>query len=317
MGTDTIVLAHLSDVHLAPVEGFTPATWGVKRTLGWINWHSKRRFVHTRFALDAIVADVHAQNPDHILVSGDLVNIGLPREYEAACDWLLTLGASETVSVVPGNHDAYVAGDARRGISLWRDYMTGWPATQSGEADQAECHGVAFPYVRRVGHVAVIGVNSGVPSKTAIGEVGPKQLARLAHDLERLGQAGLVRVVMIHHPPVPGLATPGRALIDRVALAAVLERHGAELVVHGHNHTLSSVVRGGVRVEGVGSASAARAQRHQPLACYNLIRIRGQGPGAAIQIETRGIAQDGGPLKTIALRTLPLQTNAQILPTGT
>ena len=54
MGTETTVLAHLSDVHLSPVEGFTPSTWGVKRTLGWINWHSKRRFIHTRAALDAI-----------------------------------------------------------------------------------------------------------------------------------------------------------------------------------------------------------------------------------------------------------------------
>lgn len=310
------MLAHLSDVHLPPVHGFTPSTWGVKRTLGWINWHSKRRFIHTRAALDAIIADVLAQRPGHILVSGDLVNIGLPREYVAARDWLFTLGTPEQVSVVPGNHDAYVAGDARRGISLWRDYMTDHPYEPADQVGRAECFGVPFPFVRRVGQVAIIGVNSGVPSKTAIGEVGPRQIARLAQELARLGQAGLVRVVMIHHPPVPGLATPGRALVDRVALARVLERHGAELVVHGHNHTLSSVVRGGIRVEGVGSASAGRAQRHQPLACYNLIRIHGQGADAGIEIVTRGIARPDGPVETVAVRTLPLQTTAPIFSAG-
>jgi 3',5'-cyclic AMP phosphodiesterase CpdA len=167
-----------------------------------------------------------------------------------------------------------------------------------------------------VGPVAVIGVNSGVPSKTAIGQVGPDQMARLAQELDRLGKADVVRLVMIHHPPVPGLATPGRSLVDRAALAKVLAQHGAELVVHGHNHTLTSVVRGGIRVEGVGSASAARAQGHQPLACYNLIRIRGRGALAEIEIETRGLSMPDGHVKRIAVRTLPLQTGAEILKTG-
>lgn len=316
MAQEPITIAHLSDVHLPPMRGFTPASWTVKRTLGWINWHSKRRFIHSRAGLDKIVADVHAHVPDHILVSGDLVNIGLPREYVAAYEWLQELGAPDRVSVVPGNHDAYVAADARRGISSWRAYMADDTSDRSPEIGRTDCHGVLFPFVRRVGPVAVIGVNSGVPSKTAIGQVGPDQMTRLAQELDRLGKANAVRLVMIHHPPVPGLATPGRSLVDRAALAKVLEKHGAELVVHGHNHTLTSVVRGGVRVEGVGSASAARAQGHQPLACYNLIRIRGRGVSAGIEIETRGLSMPDGHVKRIAVRTLPLQTVVEILKTG-
>ena len=42
--------------------------------------------------------------------------------------------------------------------------------------------------------------------------------------------------VLIHHPPLPGQAKRFRGLEDAAGLEAVLSRHGAELVMHGHNH---------------------------------------------------------------------------------
>ncbi|WP_457825368.1 hypothetical protein, partial [Staphylococcus aureus] len=74
--TDAVRFAWLSDVHL-PLAGFPLRYWNLKRVLGWLNWQRKRRFIHTREALDLIVADMKAQKPDHILVSGDLINLGL------------------------------------------------------------------------------------------------------------------------------------------------------------------------------------------------------------------------------------------------
>lgn len=298
--SDIVRLAHVSDVHL-PLPGGLPARYlNVKRTLGWLNWQRKRRFVHTREAVDAIVADIKVQAPDHVLVSGDLVNIGLPGEYAAARDWLVALGAADRVSVVPGNHDAYVTAEAGPGIALWSQYMA------------SDAYGLGlglaagFPYVRRVGHVVVVGVNSGVATRpgSAVGEVGAEQLARLGDVLARLGEAGLVRLVMIHHPPVPGLADKSRRLLDEAALAEVLAQNGAELVVHGHNHVMSSVRHGSIAVEGVASASAMRAHGREPLARYNLISVaRGVG-GETIRIETRGLVEAGGPVTRIAMRTL-------------
>lgn len=305
--TQTVTLAHLSDVHLAPVAGFEPRYWTMKRTMGWLNWQRKRRFVHTQPALDAIVADIKSQAPDHVLVSGDLINIGLPAEYAAARTWLQSLGSPDRVSLVPGNHDAYVAQEARAGLSAWAPYMTSDAYGRSLGISAEQNLDAAFPYVRRIGRVAIVGVNSGVATRpgSAEGYVGPAQLARLSARLETLGQAGLLRVIMIHHPPVPGLATAGRALRDAAALAAILAHSGAELVVHGHNHTLTQTMHAGSAILGVGSASAARRLGCEPLACYHLIRVADRGDHTRIEIETRGIAAPGGPVASLALRALP------------
>ena len=154
---ETITIAHLSDVHLPPVAGFWPRHWNVKRTLGWLNWQRKRRFIHSRAALDAIVADAKAQRPDHILVSGDLINIGLPAEYEAALEWLRTVGPPDRVSVVPGNHDIYVPMASDPGVARWMPYRAG----EGGDT--------GFPYVRRIGCVGMSVWNcSSTPSSSAM-----------------------------------------------------------------------------------------------------------------------------------------------------
>jgi hypothetical protein len=121
--------------------------------------------------------------------------------------------------------------------------------------------------------------------------------------LEATKKAGLVRLVMLHHPPVPGLATGGRGLRDSVDFARLLERYGADLVVHGHNHQMMASSHAGVAIEGVGSASAARAHGDEPLARYNLITVATRGNGREITIETRGASGSGQPIARIASRT--------------
>ncbi len=302
----TVTLAHLSDIHLPPVAGFWPRSWNIKRTLGWLNWQRKRRFVHKPFALEAIVADMAAHAPDHILVSGDLVNIGLPAEYARAAAWLAALGPADCVSVVPGNHDAYVTGDAERGIGLWSRHMANDAFGRSLRVAGVPMMGAAFPFVRQVGPVAVIGVCSGVPTRpgSAQGEIGAAQMSEIAAALDATQQAGLVRLVMIHHPPVPGLAHRGRDLRDAPAFAELLVRHGAELIVHGHNHRMMASLRAGTAIEGVASASAALALGHEPLARYNLIRVALRDGETTISIETRGVRIGGSPVVSIASREI-------------
>lgn len=309
--TQTIRLAHLSDVHL-PFHGGTG--WrhlNIKRTLGWLNWLRKRQFVHRWQALEAMAADVKAQAPDHILVSGDLVNIGLPREYDAALEWLNVLGSPDKVSLVPGNHDAYVMAEAREGIRLWAQYMesdafglTLAAYARAGALGEARDLREAFPYVRRVGPVAIIGLNSGVATRpgSAIGELGVGQLERLRKLLAALREMGLFRLVMIHHPPLVSLAPADRALRDAGSLEAILREEGAGLVIHGHNHVMSSAGHGGVRVEGVASASAWRTYKSEPRARYNLISIcpSGDAGGFHIEIETRGLGMAGATVERIA-----------------
>lgn len=293
---DATVIAHISDLHLTPLSGFTPRHWNVKRTLGLLNWHRGRRRVHRREVVDMLVEDMRVSAPHHVAVSGDLCNIGLPGEYEAALGWLQALGPPEGVSVVPGNHDIYTRLSRHDGVELWRDYMRSdaFGATLDTPAPESPTRG--FPYVRRIGKVALIGVNSGIETRPFVsaGEVGGEQRAHLARLLDALRGSGLARVVMIHHPPLAGQAPPSRGLTDARDVDAVLARHGAELVIHGHNHRDTLVWSDGpgarIPVLGIASGSAGRRHRDEPLGRYNLIRVRPAGNRWHLEIVGRGLA---------------------------
>jgi 3',5'-cyclic AMP phosphodiesterase CpdA len=300
-----LTIAQLTDVHLGPIRGFTPRYWNLKRLTGYINWQSKRRNAYRRDVLDRLVADLRQQAPDHIVVTGDLANIGLPQELIQGLDWLQSLGKPDAVSVIPGNHDIY--GRLRRdpGTDRWAAYMSSNPA---GAAWTDNSGGEPFPYVRLFGQVALVGVNSAIvtPPLIAWGEVGAAQRERLGRLLDKLGQAQLFRLVLIHHPPLPGQAKLARGLRDAAALEKVLTQHGAELVIHGHNHLNSLVWRhsasGPLPVIGAPSASLGRPYRHEPLARYNLYRIA--GPPWRIELIGRGLAEPGSQVQELERRVL-------------
>ena len=85
------ILAHLSDIHLAPLPRPNPFELVSKRGLGYINWLRKRRRIHRPEMLAKIVADLKARKPDHIAVTGDLVNLSLTKEFAPACAWALAM----------------------------------------------------------------------------------------------------------------------------------------------------------------------------------------------------------------------------------
>jgi 3',5'-cyclic AMP phosphodiesterase CpdA len=130
----TFVLAHLSDPHLAPLPRPRIAELASKRLTGYFNWLRKRRAIHRSDVLATITGDLARARADHIAVTGDLVNIALPAEFEHARRWLEAVGAPTEVSLVPGNHDAYVAGadglGARR--TMQRRWAPPTPATATG-----------------------------------------------------------------------------------------------------------------------------------------------------------------------------------------
>lgn len=304
--SDTFTIAHLSDLHLGPLPPFGVRHWNLKRALGFANWHRKRRAAHLPAVAAALVADIQRLAPDHIAVTGDLINIGLPAEYEAALAWLEALGPTDRVSVVPGNHDIYVRLLRDAGVARWQGYMADDAATADGDS--------SFPYVRRRGRVALIGLNSAVPTRplVASGQLGEIQLTSLARILDELGREGLARVVMIHHPPLPGQASPRKALRDADALAGVLRRHGAELVLHGHNHRREVHRAMGpgadVPVVGVPSASLGAAHEGETLARYHLFGVMlGAGPPRVSMI-SRGLMQPGGPV--VEIERLDLDSEA-------
>jgi 3',5'-cyclic AMP phosphodiesterase CpdA len=224
-------IAHLTDLHATPARADLAALLG-KRFFGWLSWQLRRRYAHQERVLEALLADLHAQAPDQIVVTGDLTNVAGEEEFPAARAWLERLGPPARVSLVPGNHDAYVPVPAERGVALWSDYIDsdGLGARSPG----------GFPTLRVRGRLAMVGLCSAVPTPLfqAGGRVGAAQLERLEGLLARLGRDGLFRIVLIHHPPEAGVVSRRRELRDAAALRAVLARVGADLVLHGHTHRM-------------------------------------------------------------------------------
>ena len=289
----TFVLGHLSDPHLAPLPKPRLADLAGKRTLGFLNWRRKRHAIHRADVLARTVADLKAHAPDHIAVTGDLVNISLADEFAPARAFLETLGPPADVTLVPGNHDAYVRRAVGHPQAHWGDYMCGDDGAERSAGEPA------FPFVRRRGPLALIGLSSAVPTGPllATGRLGIDQLRRLAEILARLGREGVFRVVLIHHPPRSRRSDHFKRLVDGKALRAALARHGAELLIHGHDHVHSlqwlEGPRGRIPAVGVPSASAAPRGGEDDPAGYNLYCIDGT-PGAwRCEAISRGLVREG------------------------
>jgi 3',5'-cyclic AMP phosphodiesterase CpdA len=280
-------LAHLSDPHLPPLPTARLRDLAGKRALGYLNWTRHRHKYHRRDVLDALVADIQAQRPDHIAVTGDLVNLALEAEFAPAQAWLQGVGEPDQVSVIPGNHDAYVRATKHRFVRTFGDYLR-------GDVDGGET--ATFPFLRRRGPIALIGLSSAVPTPPlmATGRLGRAQLEALDRILSQLSAEQAFRVLLVHHP----LRSDSRIkrLTDSKALRALLGQHGVELILHGHDHIHSTMwfdgPNGKIPAIGVPSASAL-AHRHYPAAAYNLFSIEREGDAWRLAQSVRGFGDDG------------------------
>jgi 3',5'-cyclic AMP phosphodiesterase CpdA len=276
-------LAHLSDPHLPPMPEARLVDLAGKRAFGYLNWTRNRHKFHRREVLDALVADMRAQAPDHVAVTGDLVNLALDAEFASSLQWLQSVGAPDVVTVIPGNHDTYVRATRHCFAQVWKDYLAG---------DGTPADGARFPFQRRRGPLMLIGVSTAVPTPPlmATGRLGPAQLGELERMLAEISGEQMFRVLLIHHP----LRSESRIkrLTDAPDLLALLARHGVELILHGHDHVHSTIwiegPAGAIPVIGVPSASALAHDRY-PAAAYNLFSIVRDGAAWRCQQTVRAI----------------------------
>ena len=292
----SFIIAHLTDVHLGPLPRPQLAELRLKRLMGYVNWKRARERLSDMAALARLVADLKAQSPDHIAVTGDLVNIALPSEFRLAAKWMRTLGDPNDVSLTPGNHDAYV----RDAIPHLAEAFAPWT-----QGDASYAHGDAFPFVRVRGEVALIGLSTATPTGPlmATGRLGARQIDALAAILQQTGARDLARVILIHHPP---LARGGllRGLTDARAFEAAVSRYGAEAILHGHahkrmSHRLASAASrtegGSIPIIGAPSASAAASGARQR-ASYHLIGLARSGERWRVTARARGLELGGAEI---------------------
>jgi 3',5'-cyclic AMP phosphodiesterase CpdA len=292
----SFTIAHLTDVHLGPLPLPRLDEMRLKRFMGYVNWKRARERLSDMAALARLVADMRAHKPDHVAVTGDLVNIALPSEFRRAAEWMRTLGEPADVSFTPGNHDAYVR-DAMPHLAA---AFTPW--TQS---DAEYAHGETFPFVRVRGEVALIGLSTATPTAPlmATGRLGARQIEALAAILQQTGGRNLARVILIHHPPL-SRGGPLRGLTDARAFEAAVARFGAEAILHGHIHKrmINRLASPATRIEGgripiLGAPSASSASFDpRQRAAYHLVRIDRAGERWRIQVRARGLQLRGGEI---------------------
>ena len=301
-GKSMFRLAHLSDIHLGPLPAVAYRDLVSKRITGYINWRRNRASNLHEGVIDRVVADLKASSPDHIAVSGDLMNLALDGEIALARLWLEALGEPDHVSVVPGNHDAYVPGAIDKACAAWGPWM-------HGDGMPSPAKRGAFPFMRVRGRVAVIGVSSARATAPfmASGFFGEAQAKRLGRLLDEAGERGLCRIIMIHHPPVRGADPAHKRLLGIRRFQKVMRAHGAELVLHGHTHLPTTHRIGGrdgdIPVVGVAAAGQAPGGR-RPAGQYNLVEIDGEPGGWRIDLTRRGLTASGNEVETITTEKL-------------
>lgn len=269
-----VTLAHLSDIHLAPLPPVRVRDLLNKRITGFLNWKLSRQKTLGGDGLTNLVHHMRAQKPDFTAVTGDLVNLALDAEINTAYNWLQTVGEPEDVCISPGNHDAYLPGQLEKALVRYGGYALGETLDDN-----------RFPFVRRIGPVAVISCSSSVPSPFgfANGRFDDPQAHRLRRIL-RLLRDDYFRVVLIHHPPNREQEHWRLGLVGAREFQEIVREEGAELILHGHTHQSSIFAMPGrgrdVPVIGVAAAGFAQDETgtHDP-ARYNLFKIEKLGAG--------------------------------------
>lgn len=268
-------LAHCSDLHLLSHDGAGVTKLLNKRWIGAANLLTNRSRHYHVAAFEHMVDDMNALGIEHVLCTGDVTNLALEQEFQFARGKFDRLAAGpEHVTVLPGNHDAYVAEGVEFFGQVFDEYHRTDPGWEWPDAAR-------WPIVRVRGDLAIIGVSTSraTPWFTAYGKVGDDQLARLAQVLADPRLAGKARVVAIHHPPAGKRAQSKiRGLHDHEAFAKVIGEGGADLIVHGHEHRDMSEQllgpSGPIPVRGVASGTYEHDQPHRT-ARYRIYEIIG------------------------------------------
>src|ERR1700729_2131564 len=154
-----------------------------KRWIGAANLLSNRSRHYHVAAFDQMIDDLNAEGIEHVLCTGDVTNLALEQEFAFARGRFDKLAnGPDGVTVIPGNHDAYVAEGVEFFSKIFDEYHRGDPGFEWTEADRSDepDDDLRWPIVRIRGELALIGVTTSraTPWFTAYGRVGAGQLAR-------------------------------------------------------------------------------------------------------------------------------------------
>jgi len=222
-----VIIAHLTDIHVAHERDYpSPAEAA---------WHPKLR-KHSEELLQRLLVDLAAQDPDHVILTGDLTMTSKEEEFARARAYLDRLLPGRRISVIPGNHDRWSA-EAEAPL---QQHFGDWMRCDLGRTD--------FPYCHLVDGVAIVALDSspfvaGEAPADVKGFVDAEQLDELLAIAATAEVSARFLIVLLHHHlrlsaedalvDDPKDPTP---LVNAPEVEEALGRIPVDLVLHGHRH---------------------------------------------------------------------------------
>lgn len=260
-------LAHLSDLHLLDLTGAVPSRLFNKRATGYVNLKLKRNHVHHAEPVFATRERLAELEVDHVVVTGDVSNLALEREFDRVKEFLASLHLDAAhVSIVPGNHDAYTRGAVRSGrFDAWfAAFKTSSADARAAVAATDDVAARWTPFLRLEGPLAIIGLSTAVarPPLVASGELGRGQVDALARILAHPDVRDRTPVVLQHHPihnPPSRWKTLVEGLVDAALEREALASTRRGLLLHGHLHRRirRSLETSNGHIDAIGATSAS------------------------------------------------------------
>lgn len=270
-------IAHISDTHLR---------------LDDLNGSGK--------AFVEIMEDIKQKNCDHVILSGDLVDIVNEEDFRFAKELLkrYDLIRSDKFTLVPGNHDIF--GGAEMGLEGLKfiyncsnaDYELN-EKTFAGHFSESFPETNEFPYLKIFDNVAIIALNSvdrwdiKKNPEGSNGRVDEKQFEKLEKLLGKKKIKKMIKIIVLHHHfglPEPTEENPAHPvwlagidvkmkLYGKKKLLNLFEKHKVKMILHGHTHISNIYTKGKIVI--VNSSAAAIPLTDDRVRSYHIIEIPG------------------------------------------
>jgi len=171
--------------------------------------HIGSQFLEDKF--DLLVHEINELNPDTIVITGDLTNEGLMKEYQK-CKLLLSKFNTQKIIIMPGNHDY-----RNTGYLLFKKFF---PFESVNELSD---------------DVVLVTVGTARPDRNN-GEVGYRQNIWLDRTMKKYKDK--IKIVAMHHHliAIPDTGSDQLTVVDAGdVLRTILDTH-VDVVLCGHKH---------------------------------------------------------------------------------
>ena len=196
---------------------------------------------------ETVVKEVNELNPDVIVITGDLTNEGLMKEYEK-CKSLLTKFNTKKILSISGNHDY-----RNTGYLLFKKFF---PFETVNELDD---------------DVVLVTLGTSRPDRNE-GEVGYRQNLWLERTMKKYKDK--VKILAMHHHlvAIPDTGSDQLTVVDAGDVLRTILDTGVDLVLCGHKHRPWIWNFGKLMVVNAGAATSDRV-RGLFENTYNIITI--------------------------------------------